>query len=239
MVILGLNPGIDSSAALVVDGRVVAAAEEERLSRIKMHLGFPRRAIREVLRLSGVPPRAVEAVTFSFRDYLYAHPTVTRLFLQENGCPFDPENPLHPWRLSRLLLKTVSAADMFPMSFGISDPANYDRNQRTYLEELRGLDIHVPTLVDVRHHVCHAASAYYTSGFDACLVVTADGAGDGACLTISAWPGGASRAVARPAKFRVAGCVLRERDRAPGLQSTSPRRKDHGPGGLRESRRVQ
>ena len=35
MVILGLNPGIDSSAALVVDGRVVAAAEEERLSRIR------------------------------------------------------------------------------------------------------------------------------------------------------------------------------------------------------------
>ena len=79
----------------------------------------------------------------------------------------------------------VSAADMFPMSFGISDPGEL-RLEPAYLpEELRGLDIHVPTLVDVKHHVCHAASVYYTSGFDDCLVVTADGAGDGACLTIS------------------------------------------------------
>jgi predicted NodU family carbamoyl transferase len=49
MVIIGINPGIDSTAVLLKDGKILAAIAEERLSRRKLHYGFPRRAIAECL----------------------------------------------------------------------------------------------------------------------------------------------------------------------------------------------
>jgi carbamoyltransferase len=185
MVILGINPGIDSTAALVVDGRIVAVAEEERLSRIKMHLGFPRRAIREVLKLGGVSPSEIEAVTWSFGDYLRAHPLITRFLLRDGGVPFDPENPLQLGRVAKAVWENSSVSDYFPLSFSKAAEHNRSRNHALYLGELRALGIDVPALVAVDHHVSHAASAYFTSGFDECLVVTADGSGDGASITAS------------------------------------------------------
>lgn len=55
MRVLGLGTGRDSGEAVVEDGRVLAAVNEERLSRLKLVAGFPRGSIREVLRLSGTP----------------------------------------------------------------------------------------------------------------------------------------------------------------------------------------
>ncbi|HEX7794862.1 MAG TPA: carbamoyltransferase C-terminal domain-containing protein [Vicinamibacterales bacterium] len=185
MVILGINPGIDATAALLVDGKIAAIVEEERLSRKKMHLGFPRRAIQEVLRLAHVDPKRVDAVTFSFIEYLDAHPVITRMLLGDQGCPFDPENPLVPSKILRSVSGNVVMDDLFPLSFRRSHAANRRRNERLYLDALRQLGIDVPTIQAVEHHTAHAASAYYTSGFDECLVVTADGAGDGLSLTVS------------------------------------------------------
>ncbi len=184
-VILGLNPGIDSSAALVVGGRLVVAMEEERLSRKKMHLGFPRRAILDVLRRGGVSPADVEDVTFSFHEYLEAHPFITRLFLRDMGCPFDPENPLDLRQLVPLAMRAASLSDVTSFPLRKAHRRNVVENQRIYTSELRELGIDVPALVNVDHHRAHAASAYFTSGFASCLVVTADGSGDGASLTIS------------------------------------------------------
>ena len=53
-VILGITDGDDGGAVLLVDGRLVAAVNEERLNRMKMSIGFPRLAVQEVLRLGGV-----------------------------------------------------------------------------------------------------------------------------------------------------------------------------------------
>jgi carbamoyltransferase len=61
-VILGLHVGHDGTAALVVNGRVVAAIGEERLSRTKQHYGFPYLAIAQVLRDSGLKPDQVDKI---------------------------------------------------------------------------------------------------------------------------------------------------------------------------------
>ncbi|MGH2359602.1 MAG: carbamoyltransferase family protein, partial [bacterium] len=185
MIILGINPGYDSTAALVIDGRIGAVVEEERLSRVKMHLGFPRRAIREVLRLSQVQPADVDCVTFSFIDYLTAHPLITRFLLQDKGCPFDPENPLRPAKLLQALVRTARPRDLLPSAVAPSKRSRYRRNINLYMAELRSLGIPAEQLVPVDHHLAHAASAYYSSGFDECLVITADGCGDGHSLTVS------------------------------------------------------
>ncbi|MDX1577984.1 MAG: carbamoyltransferase N-terminal domain-containing protein, partial [Gemmatimonadota bacterium] len=185
MIVLGLNPGVDSSAALLVDGRIGAAVSEERLSRKKLHLGFPRRGIREVLRLSGVAPGQVDCVTFSFTDYLTAHPAVTRFLLRDDGFPFDPENPLGPGEVLSALLKAAKPGDFFPPTFGAASERNRERNERAYLDALRELGIEVDGLYPVDHHLSHAASAFYTSGFDDALILTSDGCGDGLSLSVS------------------------------------------------------
>jgi carbamoyltransferase len=184
MIILGINPGIDSTAALLVNGQVGAAVGEERLSRVKMHLGFPRRAIQEVLRICRIRPDEIDFVTFAFKDYLTAHPFITRLLLREKGCPFDPENALKPSELLRSITSTVKFSDLLDLCLENFSERHYPQNVGLYIEELRNLGIRVDSLIPVDHHTAHAASAYYGSGFDHCLVVTADGCGDGKSLTI-------------------------------------------------------
>jgi carbamoyltransferase len=185
MIILGINPGWDATAALVVDGRVVAAVEEERLSRVKMHLGFPRRAIQEVIRIAGIDAADIDRVTFSFVDYLDAHPAITQLLLRDGGFPFDPENPLEPAKMLRSIFSVVRERGVISSGFGKTSSRYAQQNSDTYLKALHELGIRVRQLTPVDHHLSHAASAYYCSGYDECLVVTADGCGDGRSATIS------------------------------------------------------
>ncbi len=137
MIVLGINPGWDSTAALVVDGKVVAAVEEERLSRVKMHLGFPRRAIPEVLRLAGVDASDVDRVAFSFVDYLDAHPAITQLLLRDTGFPFDPENQLEPSKVLRSLFSVVREPGVVTSGFGKASSRFREQNTATYLKVLR------------------------------------------------------------------------------------------------------
>ncbi len=122
MEIVGIHHGHDAGAALVRDGELVAAANEERFSRKKLHRGFPERSLRFVLERAEAPDAIAVAGLY---------------------------------RRKRLL----------------------DR-LRELAEELEA------PLYFVEHHVAHAASAYYTSGFDRCLTVTVDAAGDGLSATV-------------------------------------------------------
>ena len=64
MKILGISPlDKDSTASLVVDGRVVCASGEERYSRVKQHSGFPHRATQAALERTGTSPAEIDAVS--------------------------------------------------------------------------------------------------------------------------------------------------------------------------------
>ncbi|HXD75018.1 MAG TPA: carbamoyltransferase N-terminal domain-containing protein, partial [Vicinamibacterales bacterium] len=66
-VVLGVSYSYDSGAALLIDGEIVAAINEERLNRIKMYSGFPEQSIVECLRIAGVRPDAVARVAIGGR----------------------------------------------------------------------------------------------------------------------------------------------------------------------------
>jgi len=68
MVVLGLWDGHDSGAALVVDGRLVSAVNEERLTRRKLEVAFPSRSIALCLSMAGIAPAAVDVVAVSTTD---------------------------------------------------------------------------------------------------------------------------------------------------------------------------
>jgi carbamoyltransferase len=185
LVILGINPGYDSTAALLIDGKVKAIVEEERLSRVKLHLGFPRRAIKEVLRIANISPHEVDKVTFSFNDYLKANPLITKLLLSDKGFPFDPENPIQPIDILKKILQTLELREIFNLSYVKASQKNFKKNYDAYLTEFSNLGFKIDSITQVDHHLSHAASAYYGSKFGKCLIVTADGSGDGLSSTIS------------------------------------------------------
>src|SRR4029077_955312 len=153
MHILGLNAYHgDVSAALVRDGQLVAAIEEERFRRIKHVAGFPHQALAEWLRMAGVAPADVDLFAVS-RDPR-AHLWRKALFLLRNR----PRGTVGD--RARNALRLRSLPDTIAASLDL-DPSRVRR--RT---------------VTVEHHPAHLASAAYVSGFEDAAVCAIDGFGD-------------------------------------------------------------
>jgi carbamoyltransferase len=151
-VVLGLNFGThDAAAALVCDGTAVAAAEEERFTRVKQTKTFPAHAIAYCLDEAGIAARDISHVAF------FADPRL------------------------QLLLPLANLAQTFPASLGSlgSDLAKYAGLRAalgaigSWLGPTSGARV-----VSVRHHLAHAASAYLASPFREATVVTLDGRGE-------------------------------------------------------------
>ncbi len=156
MIVLGINSVYhESAAALVIDGRIIAAAEEERFTRVKHakpaqvdnpHL-LPEKAMRYCLTEAGITAADVDAVAFSFDPQL-----------RVDCFEFDPLSLAGDW----------------------GDPAG----ERAFLDALDcvpdavaavlGCDIG-DKLIWVSHHIAHAASAFYPSGFKEAAVLVVDG----------------------------------------------------------------
>lgn len=174
MIVLGIVDSKPSAAAILVDGQIVAAIAEERLCRMKLAYGLPRAAIAAVMAQAGVTAREIDHVAIAQR---------ASIFLPEplpwKGW-FDDE--LKTGRFDRLSGLLAPALGRFPLSWKLHHELKRWRSRERVqkipplLQELYGIRAPV-TFHD--HHLCHAASAYYTSGWDEVLVVTLDGGGDG------------------------------------------------------------
>jgi carbamoyltransferase len=154
----------------LVNGKLIAAASEERFTRVKNQGGFPERALRYVMRQAGVTAADVDHVAYA-------------------ALPFGQERKRD---ISAYFsnLAYVASADA-PAARKLSHLANYSKNLvfanewlswgKTERALRRWLGDHglANKLVFVDHHRAHCASAYYTSGFDRCLAVSLDGYGSG------------------------------------------------------------
>jgi carbamoyltransferase len=143
-----ISQGHDSAAALVVDGKIVAAAAQERFSRQKHTANFPIDAIQFCLREAGLCIEDVNEIAHGF-DY-----SPYRLLY-----PLDPDS-----------------ASLYDEVF--SKAALLDQVHRHFsnLAEKR--------VQQVNHHLAHAASAAFTSGWNECLVVVNDAMGEVQSLTV-------------------------------------------------------
>lgn len=143
-----ISQGHDSAAALVVDGRIVAAAEEERFNR-KKHCGdFPIQSIRYCLAQAGLTIDDIDEIAHGF-DYA-------------------------PYRTVYSMDRTT--ADLYRDVF----------SREAFLDSVSR---HIPgfpadRVHHVGHHVAHAASVYFTSGWNECLVVIMDGMGEAHSVTV-------------------------------------------------------
>lgn len=176
MLTLGVTDGITCGAAVIADGRVLAAINEERLCRKKMAYGFPRASIAEALRIAGVTPRDVDVVLCDtvnnfFRDGVAEFDGWLQ---QDRGWVRNAVFSL-AGNLSFLAGWVPGVQSLYYLS-----RAPIFRNRRRRIGEVlaREFRLHAP-LRFVDHHLAHATSAYFTSGFDDATVVSMDGGGDG------------------------------------------------------------
>ncbi len=147
----------DSAAALIEDGRIVAAAQEERFSRKKHDSRFPADAIRYCLYEGGVALGGVDHIVFYDKPFLKFERLVeTYLTFAPVGFKsFRMAIPL--WLREKLFLK-----DLLKKEFGNLDGGG-GWNQELLFSE---------------HHLSHAASAFFPSPFDEAVVLTMDGVGE-------------------------------------------------------------
>ncbi|WP_147819864.1 carbamoyltransferase family protein [Salidesulfovibrio onnuriiensis] len=150
----------DSAAVLLVDGRIVAAAQEERFTRKKHDAGFPHHAAKYVLEEGGYTLEDLAAVAFYDKPYL----KFERLLETYNG--FAP----------RGLKSFLSAIPVW-----VKEKLFMRKMLR---EELARLGQGKPQLLFPEHHLSHAASAFYPSPFEDAAILTVDGVGEWATTTI-------------------------------------------------------
>ncbi len=146
----------DSAAALVVDGEIVAAAQEERFSRRKHDDSFPAQAIRYCLDEAGIAPEELDYVGFYEKPFL---------------------------KLERLLETYLATAPRGFRSFLEFAPLWAKRKLHLPREIGRGLPGYRRQIVFAEHHESHAASAFFPSPFDEAAILTLDGVGEWATAT--------------------------------------------------------
>lgn len=185
MRVLGYNGGIDgypsrfgtshdAAAALVDGGRVVAACEEERLSRVKHTGEFPRRAIDYCLRAGGLgSPADVSLICY----YHCLAQMFRREMLETNQERMRP-------RTRAAFGAALSVMRGYNRLAGYSD----QRSLRTFRKRT-GVMPEPGRFRVVPHHVCHAASAFYPSPFEEALVLTLDAQGEAASTMLCAGRG--------------------------------------------------
>jgi carbamoyltransferase len=162
--ILGLSAFYhDSAAALVEDGRVVAAAQEERFTRKKHDAGFPRHAVAYCLKEAGTGLVDIDYVAF------YDKPFLKFERLLETYAAFAPRG----FRSFRVAIPVWLKEKLFQKSLLRKELETYDA---TFDWQAR--------LLFAEHHQSHAASAFYASPFEEAVVLTMDGVGEWATTSV-------------------------------------------------------
>lgn len=158
MNILGISAFYhDSAVALLRDGEIVAAAQEERFSRKKHDSGFPTHALEYCLEEAGLPLGAVDYVVFYDKPFLKFE-RLLETYLASAPKGFQSFRLAIPvWLREKLFLK-----DLLVKKLRGYDPA-YDWDNRLRFSE---------------HHLSHAASAFFPSPFEEAAVLTMDGVGE-------------------------------------------------------------
>ncbi len=153
----------DSAAAIIIDGQVIAAAQEERFTRIKHDPSFPTHAIQFCLDYSGYTLNDLDAIVF------YDKPFLKFERLLETYYNFSPKGfwsfvkAIPAWVKEKLFLKRII---------------------RQELQAIQTYDQKKVKLLFPEHHLSHAASAFYPSPFEEAAILTIDGVGEWATASI-------------------------------------------------------
>ncbi len=154
----------DSAAAIIVDGEIIAAAQEERFTRKKHDASYPKNAINYVLKEAGLKLNEVDHVIFYEKPFL---------------------------KFERLLETYIGFSPSGFRSFSMSMPLWLSEKlfqKKMLFEALKEQDNNFNDIKKINfseHHLSHAASAFFSSPYDEAIILTLDGVGEWATTTIS------------------------------------------------------
>ncbi len=158
----------DSAACILKDGRIVAAAQEERFTRKKHDPSYPKNAVEFVLKYSKLKLSEVDKIVFFEKPFL----KFERLL--ETYVAFAPRGFISFSKAMPLWIKEK----LFQKNFLFNKLKEHDKNFKS--DE---------NIFFSEHHLSHAASAFYPSPFDEAVVLTADGVGEWATTTVAVGKG--------------------------------------------------
>ena len=154
----------DSAAALIVDGKIIAAAQEERFSRKKHDSSYPFNAVEFVLKRANLSLNKVDYITF------YEKPFLKFERLLETYLAFAPRG----FKSFSMAMPIWLREKLFQKKILFNELKNHDKNfndiNKIYFSE---------------HHYSHAASAFYPSPFKSAVILTLDGVGEWATTTLA------------------------------------------------------
>ncbi len=164
MYILGISAFYhDSAAAIIHDGKIIAAAQEERFTRKKHDPAFPVNAVKYCLEEAGVTIDQLEAIAF------YDKPLLKFERLLETYYSFAPRGvrsfimSMPVWMKEKMFMKRIMREELQKVG-------SYDKRKLKFLFP--------------EHHLSHAASAFYPSKFEKAAILTVDGVGEWATVSI-------------------------------------------------------
>ena len=158
----------DSAACILIDGEIVAAAQEERFTRIKHDPNFPGNAIEFVLNYANLKLNQVDQIVFFEKPFLKFERLLETYvaFAPKGFASFSKAMPL--WIKEKLFQKNLL------FNYLKEQDANYKSDKNIFFSD---------------HHLSHAASAFFPSPFNEALVLTADGVGEWATPTVAVGQG--------------------------------------------------
>ena len=166
MYILGISSYYhDSAACIIKNGEIIAAAQEERFTRIKHDPGFPSLAINYCIKEAGISSSNIDYITFYDKPFLkFERLLETYLSFAPKGfSSFSSSMPL--WIKDKLFQKSIISNE---------------------LDKLLGKEIKwYDKLLFSEHHISHAASAFYPSPFKEAAILTMDGVGEWATTSLA------------------------------------------------------
>ena len=154
----------DSAAAIIVDGKIIAAAQEERFTRKKHDASYPKNAINYVLKESGLKLNEVDHVVFYEKPFLkFERLLETYIGFSPSGFKsFSMSMPL--WLSEKLFQKKM-----------LFDALKEQDNNFNDIKKINFSE----------HHLSHAASAFFSSPYEEAIILTLDGVGEWATTTVS------------------------------------------------------
>ena len=160
----------DSAATILIDGQIIAAAQEERFSRIKHDKSYPYNAIEFCLKYANIELNDIDNIIFFEKPFL----KFERLL--ETYVAFAPRGFISFCKSMPIWLREK----LFQKNYLINQLSRHDKNfknknkNKIYFSE---------------HHLSHAASAFYPSPFEEAIILTADGVGEWATTTVAVGKG--------------------------------------------------
>ena len=147
----------DAAAALIIDGKIVAAAEEERFSRVKHDSGFPKKAIAFCLSRAKLDAKDLNYVVFYEKPFSKFERITLSSFASAPRARGQFVNAYRTWLKDKLWIKATLAKE---------------------------IGVKAKQILFTGHHLSHAAATYYTSPFTSAALLTCDGVGE---WTTTAW----------------------------------------------------